>query len=88
MLNKEMLEMHAFLPPPGLYLKHTITFIGQGLLAGRWDFGLCSQQQFICVILLLLHRLASLINTAISIQGLPRKTQREQGRGESRGKDG
>lgn len=56
--------------------------MGLGLLAGGWDFGLCSQQQLICVILLLLHRLASLINAAISIQGLQQERQRERRRGD------
>lgn len=75
------------LPPSGLYLKHTLAFIGLELLAGRRDFGLCSQQQLIRVILLL-RRLASLINTAVCIQGLQRQKRREQKQGESEGREG
>lgn len=57
----------------GLDSNHTLTLTGLGLVVGRWDFGLCSQQQLIRVILLLLHQLASLICTAISIQSLQAK---------------
>lgn len=56
------------------------TFMWVVLLAGRWDFGLCRQQQLICVILLLVRRLSSLINTAVSVQGLQRQTQRNRGK--------
>lgn len=46
-----------------------------GLLDGFWYFGLCSQQQLICVILLLFHKLTSLIGAAVSIQGLEKRSK-------------
>lgn len=76
-VNKEVLAS-------GLPWNHTLTSTGLGLLVGRWDFGLCRQQQLICVILLLLllHRLASLIGAAISIQGLQEKETKRAETGE------
>lgn len=62
-------------------MKNTLTLIELGLLAGRWDFGLCSQQQLVCVILLF-HLLSSLINTAVSVQRL-QETQGDQRQGGS-----
>lgn len=47
-------------------------------MVGRRDFGLRTQQQLVCVILL--RRLASLISTAVSIEGLHKRKPQVNGR--------